>query len=197
MIKFLCVNRIRCAPLSVKWFKTWLKRIYWTPTLISVYVHGLYIRRRGGEFGTCTVIDRTYIPGNLRKLSIGDYSYISKDVVLALHSNIKIGSFVAINSGVKLLTGSHDVNDRDWKLISKSIVINDYAWLATGALILPGVEIGKGAVIGAGAVVRHNVPDYAVVIGNPGRVVGYRLERSFRYNPVSSIAYIEAWIGKS
>lgn len=54
------------------------------------------------------------------------------------------------------------------------IVIGDDAWIGTGSAILDGVTIGIGAVIGAGSVVTHDVPDYAIAVGNPARVVGSR-----------------------
>lgn len=55
-------------------------------------------------------------------------------------------------------------------------VIGNDVWIGHGALILPGVTIGNGAIIGAGAVVARDVPDYAIVAGNPARVIRYRFD---------------------
>jgi len=68
-----------------------------------------------------------------------------------LHDEVRIGSHVCINDGVVILTASHDVNDPHWRAVTKPVVIDDYAWIATGATILPGVRIGRGAVVGASA----------------------------------------------
>jgi acetyltransferase-like isoleucine patch superfamily enzyme len=55
-------------------------------------------------------------------------------------------------------------------------VIEDDVWVGARAIILPGVTIGHGSVIGAGAVVAKSVPPYSIVVGNPGRVVRSRLD---------------------
>jgi acetyltransferase-like isoleucine patch superfamily enzyme len=109
---------------------------------------------------------------------------------------ITIGSKVCINDGVQLLTASHDVRDRHWSMRAAPIVIGDYAWIATGAVILPGVRIGEGAVIGAGAVVTRDVPDRALAVGNPARVRRDARALELRYNPNRFVALFEAWLGR-
>jgi acetyltransferase-like isoleucine patch superfamily enzyme len=54
------------------------------------------------------------------------------------------------------------------------IVVEDHAWLGVGVIVLSGVRIGKGAVIGAGSVVNKDIPDYAIAVGNPARVIKMR-----------------------
>lgn len=87
---------------------------------------------------------------------------------------VEIGNNVVIASYCKLVAGTHDINSSDFKGQVKKITIKDRAWICTGALILPGITIGTGAVVGAGAVVTKDVPDYAVVVGNPARIIKYR-----------------------
>jgi len=60
-------------------------------------------------------------------------------------------------------------NDKD-----EDIVIEEDVWVACNVTILPGVTVGRGAIIGAGAVLRRSIPPYAIVLGNPGMVIGYR-----------------------
>ena len=60
----------------------------------------------------------------------------------------------------------------------KPIVIEDYVWIATGAMILPGVTVGEGAVVAAGSVVTKDVPPWTVVAGNPAREVKKRVLKS-------------------
>ena len=65
-------------------------------------------------------------------------------------NKIKIGSNVVVNSGVQFLTASHHLNDSSWRQYSKAIHVDDFAWVATNAVILPGVTIGRGAVVWRG-----------------------------------------------
>jgi acetyltransferase-like isoleucine patch superfamily enzyme len=132
---------------------------------------------------------------NLRRLTVGKGSYVAPTAELGLHAEIRIGSGVVINAGAKLLTGSHNTRSPLWELVSRPIVVGDHAWVAVNAMILPGVRIGRAAVVGAGAVVSRDVPDFAVVAGNPAREVGRRGPGPFRYWGSSSVAAFEAWLG--
>ena len=69
---------------------------------------------------------------------------------------------------------------RNSVLTLKPVVIKKDAWVGAGATILPGVTIGKHAVIGAASVVTHDVPDYAVAVGNPARVVKFLEKEKFK-----------------
>ncbi len=62
--------------------------------------------------------------------------------------------------------------------VGKDVFIDDYAWIGHNVIILPGVHIGKHAIIGAGAVVTKNVPDYAIAVGNPATVKRIRKHMS-------------------
>ena len=96
---------------------------------------------------------------------------------------IRIGSGVQIAPQCAFYSYDHGIAPgaliRDQPLQSKGpIIIEDDAWLGFGVIVLSGVRIGKGAVVGAGAVVTHDVPDGAVVVGSPARVVKMRSELS-------------------
>lgn len=149
---------------------------------------------RGAQIGDFTVFGRNSFNCSLRGLVIGDKSAIGSDISLMLHERITIGQRVVINSYVQLLTGSHSTKDPNWLMYAKPITIGDYAWIASGAIILPGVTIGKGAVIGAGAVVSKDVSEFSIVVGNPAKVVGERV-RDLSYSPVDFCAPFEAWLG--
>ena len=75
-----------------------------------------------------------------------------------------------------LCTGTHDFNDSSFQLITQKITIEDSAFVGARAMILPGVSIGKNAVVGAQAVVTKNVQENEIVAGNPARVIGNRTE---------------------
>ena len=107
-------------------------------------------------------------------LSIGEMSSIGSGAWVYALDKITIGKNVCIGEDVRLITGSHDVSSPHFDLVTKPITINDNVWVATGAIVLPGVTIGEGAVIGAGAVVTKDVEPWTVVGGNPAKFIKKR-----------------------
>lgn len=110
--------------------------------------------------------------------SIGRDVYIADDLLiveeLADRDNLTIGDRVSIAPRVTLVTSSHPNHSRirDFAPISAGpIVIEADAWLGTGCVILPGVRIGRGAVVGANSVVLRDVPALHVVGGQPARTI--------------------------
>lgn len=101
--------------------------------------------------------------------------------LLSFIEPIRIGAGVMIAANVALYSYDHgmapDLPIRKQPLCSKGpITIGDDAWIGTGAIVLSGVTIGEGAVVAAGAVVTRDVPENAIVAGNPARVIKYRSE---------------------
>jgi acetyltransferase-like isoleucine patch superfamily enzyme len=110
--------------------------------------------------------------------SIGEDVYIADDLIiveeLAERGNITIGNRVSIAPRVTLVTSSHPnhARTRGFAPVAQGpVIIEDDAWLGAGCVILPGVRIGRGAVIGANSVVSHDVPPLHVVAGQPARTV--------------------------
>lgn len=139
--------------------------------------------------GPITLGNRTWIgsdtllrTGQGGSISIGSLSSIGIRSELAAYvTDIIIGSHVMIASNCHFFSYDHGTDPgllmQEQKLRTKGhIVIEDDVWLGTGAIILSGVRIGKGAVVAAGAVVTRSVPDGAIVAGNPARVVKWRGE---------------------
>ena len=115
-----------------------------------------------------------------------------------LHNKIVIGSSVVVNDNVTILTGSHLVDDAFFGQVNMPVYIGDFAWICTGSIILPGCNIGEGAVVAAGSVVSRNVDAYSIVAGSPAKEIRKRSrEQQFRYKPNLLRACYEAWIGKS
>jgi maltose O-acetyltransferase len=118
--------------------------------------------------------------GTGENIEIGDNSGIG--INCSVQGAIRIGKDVMMGPEVIILTVNHKFDQLDtpmWKqghLAAKPVIIGDDVWIGTRAIILPGVHIGSGSIIGAGAVVTKNVPDYAIVGGNPAKVVKYRNE---------------------
>lgn len=109
------------------------------------------------------------------KISVGKHSIIGDQCILDGRSGIEIGENVNLSTGVWVWTLQHDHSSRSFGLDSKGkVVIGNRAWLGPRTIILPGVTIGEGAVIAAGAVVTKDVPPFALVGGVPGKIIGER-----------------------
>jgi acetyltransferase-like isoleucine patch superfamily enzyme len=113
------------------------------------------------------------------QLVIGDETWIGQQCFLHAAGGITIGSRVGIGPGVKLLTSVHGEAGRNVPIFNapvafKPVLIEDDADIGVGAIILPGVTIGKGAQVGAGSVVTQDVAPYHVVAGSPARFLRER-----------------------
>jgi acetyltransferase-like isoleucine patch superfamily enzyme len=104
-------------------------------------------------------------------LTIGRGSVINAGCRLDSRGEIRIGNKVSISQQVIILTADHDVDARDFAGRNRKVVIEDLVWIGTRAILLPGVTIGKGAIIAAGAVVNKNVQPFTVVGGVPAKLL--------------------------
>lgn len=193
---YLWRNREQPRIFSKRWLTVWGKRALNFTGLLSVTIRRLRYRIVGIKVGRLSTFGKLDLNGPASRLTIGERSFISTGVHLALHDRITIGNRVVINTGVQLLTGTHDTSDPLWHNFNKPIMINDYAWVAQSAIILPGVTIGRGAVVGAGAVVSKDVPAYSIVVGNPAKLIKKKRCTELDYSPVDLIACYEAWLGR-
>ena len=123
---------------------------------------------------------------NLYKCKIGEgtkidaFVYIEEGVEIGknckirpfvfIPSDVKIGNEVFISPGVIFTNDKYPKAQGEWEL--RGTIVEDEVSIGAGAVVLPGVRIGRGAMVGAGAVVTKDVPSNAVVVGNPARVVG-------------------------
>ena len=132
-------------------------------------LHGLLVfRRRVGIFGRFRV-------ANPRNVRIGKDCGVNEGVFILGHESIDIGDNVVLSAGCMLIDSGLALEDFATREspphVSRPIVIEDGAWIGAGAIILPGVRIGRKAVVGAGSVVTRDVPPGTVVAGNPARVI--------------------------
>jgi acetyltransferase-like isoleucine patch superfamily enzyme len=109
-----------------------------------------------------------------RSFAIGKNSVINGKCRLDNKSNITIGSNVSISQEVMILSADHDPNSPEFSSRENSVVIDDYVWIGTRAMIMPGVNIGRGAVVAAGAVVTKSIAPFEIVAGVPARVIKQR-----------------------
>jgi len=113
------------------------------------------------------------------RLEIGDETWIGQQCFFHAAGGLQIGRSVGIGPGVKVLTSQHGESPRsqaifDAPLELRPVRIEDGADIGVGAIIMPGVTVGRGAQVGAGAVVTRDVPAYAIVAGSPARVLRER-----------------------
>ena len=117
---------------------------------------------------------------------IGNNVVINKNTILDMRGNLAIGNNVDIAQGVNIWTAEHNVKSCMHEMITAPVIIEDYVWIASRATVLPGVTIGKGAVIAANSVVTKNVEPYSIVGGIPARRIGERnkeLDYELNYFP--------------
>lgn len=111
-------------------------------------------------------------------------SHFKSDSFIECRGGVKIGRYFHSGRGLTIFSSNHIYNNENYipyDVIDekKPVVIEDFVWCGANVTIMPGVTIGEGSIIGGGAVVAKDVPKYAVVVGNPAKVVKYRDVESF------------------
>lgn len=126
-------------------------------------------------------------------LIVGTGTYINGPLRVVGSAGAKIGKYCAIGSGVRIITSNHELSKPNLQVRfgqhyfgqnidqrKRETSIGNNVWIGDLAIILPGVQIGDGAVIGAGAVVTKNVEPFSIVVGNPAKLVRYRFGKQAR-----------------
>jgi len=149
--------------------------------------------RKGASIHETAEVGKVNIEGPKKLFTVGAFSFLGK-VKLALHEEIIVGNYTCINDGAVLLTGSHDIYDPLWRHKRAKIIIDDYVWIGTDAMILPGVHLGRGCVVGARAVVSKSVGEGEIVVGNPAKTLANKRLVEFKYNPCEFLASNQAWL---
>lgn len=114
-----------------------------------------------------------------KNITIGDDVSIAAFVHMWGHGGITIGNRVMIGShtAITSLTHNPEAEHMYFSKISKPVVIEDDVWIGSHAMIMPGVTIGKGTVIGAGAIVTSDIPPMVIAMGSPAKVIRPRRSR--------------------
>ena len=161
--------------------RNWFIRAAWYFTSALVFESAWFplnrfkawlLRRFGATVGTQVVIKPQVTIKYPWRLTIGDGCWIGQRAWLDNLAEIRLGNNVCLSQGAYLCTGSHDYASKSFDLITRPIVVENGAWIAAKAIVLPGCQVGANAIIGAGAVVRGNIEPGAIMIGNPAKAIG-------------------------
>lgn len=159
------------------WFSLFTFFLHW---FFIPQLRALFLRFSGAVIGTDVVImDATFF--NLyhygfKNLIVGDRCYIGDEVVMDLRGKIVLGDDVTISNRANIVTHinvgypGHPLQ-KYYPTKEETVVVKNGSYIATGAIVLPGVVIGEQSVVGAGAVVTKDVPAKAVVAGVPAKII--------------------------
>lgn len=117
-----------------------------------------------------------------KNITIGQDTVIGNNVFLDGREKITIGNHVDIASEVMIYNSEHDLENKDFLAKEEPVEIRDYCFIGPRVIILPGVTIGKGAVVAAGAVVTKDIPDFDIVGGVPAAKIGERKNQDLNYH---------------
>ncbi len=153
--------------------------LLWLPLRIGIRARQSLLPRILGGLGTNTEIQPGLRIGSPKKLFLGSNCHVAQDVFITAGGGVRIGDWVGIGPGAKIWSVNHRFQDPDIPFLlqgwdQKEVIVEDDVWIGANAFIMPGVHIGKGAIISASTVLLKSAPPYAVMAGNPGRVVGWR-----------------------
>jgi len=127
-----------------------------------------------GSFGRDAIIESPFYCIYGRHIHVGDHTYLNVLCTMVDCNEIRIGRHVMIGPGVHIYTAAHalqaEARIRGLET-ARPVTVEDNVWIGGRAVLLPGVTIGRNAVVGAGAVVTHDVESDVVVAGNPARVI--------------------------
>lgn len=141
----------------------------------------LYLRGWLADMGSQTGVQMGCRFLNGRKIHLGERNVINFGCLLdGRKFQIRTGHDVSIGPNATILTLGHDPQSPDMADRGGDVVIGDRVWIGYGALILPGIKLGEGSVVGAGAVVTKDVEPFTIVAGNPARKIGERI-RDLKY----------------
>ena len=138
--------------------------------------HAIYKRCFGVIIGEASVIYHGCEIRQPHDLRIGHHTSIGDRCILDARGGLTIGNSVNLSTGVWIWTADHDPQSRNFAARLSPVTIHDHAWLSCRSVILPGVTVGRGAVVAAGAVVAKDVADHTIVGGVPAKPIGRRRE---------------------
>lgn len=145
------------------------------------------LRRLGAKIAKNVSMFASVEIRNPRGLLISEGCSIGPKVLLDARKGLEIGKNVTIAYDAIIWTLHHDMNSADFRGYGGKTTIDEYAWICSRSILLPGIHIGKGAVVASGAVVTKDVEPYTIVGGVPAKPIGKRELIDFTYSPYFKI----------
>jgi len=158
-----------------------LMLLRWVGFIPSHLIRNVFYLMAGVKRGKGSAIHMWANFFNPRGVEIGQDTIIGDHCFLDGRDRLKIGNHVDIASEVLIYNSEHDLEDENFKAITAPVEIGDYVFIGPRAIILPGVRIGNGAVVAAGAVVTKNVEPFKIVGGVPAGEIGERKLKNPKY----------------
>lgn len=154
----------------VMWFPFWPLRWLWLKIFMKRLGKGTYVAR-------CVTLMRPW------NIEIGENCVINHGALLdGRGDSLQIGDCVDVAREAMIWSLTHSLSSPEHKSVRRATEIGDHCWICTRAIVNAGTRVGRGAVVGAGAVVSREVPEKAVMAGNPGKQIGER-DNPLTYRP--------------
>lgn len=147
----------------------------------SHHFRRFFYRLAGVKIGKGSVIHMWANFFDPRGVSVGEDTIVGDNVFLDGRAPLKIGSHVAISSQVLIYNSEHNIHSDNMSVVEEGVTIEDFVFIGPRAIILPGVTIGRGAVVAAGAVVTHDLAPGMVYGGVPAREIMPRKINEYHY----------------
>jgi acetyltransferase-like isoleucine patch superfamily enzyme len=164
--------------------RNYLAAVFYNSVVTYIPFHAIhqgYLRLFGATIGKDTAIMRGTNVLDIEYLTIGDRTTIGSRSLLDGRGGVAIGDDVAIASDTHIISVAHDVNHPDFLPVAIPIVIEDYVWIASRAMILAS-HIRRGAVVGGHALVNKDVGELEIVGGVPAKLIGKRNPDALQYS---------------
>lgn len=149
----------------------------------SKHLRRWMLKRGGAQIGKNVSMFASIDIRNPKGLIIEDGCSIGPKVLLDARRGIHLHKNVTLAYDAIIWTLHHEMNSPDFHVVGGPVEIDEYAWICSRSIVLPGVKIGKGAVVASGAVVTKDVDPYAIVGGIPAKKIGEREHLDFNYIP--------------
>jgi len=164
---------LRHRLLRASWNLAWALLASWTPPVMHPWrrallrLFGAKVHPTAGIYGSALI----WYPPNL---TMGPHSYLGPKSNCYCMAPISIGAYALTSQGAQLCAGTHDIDDPNFQLKTRPIIIGDHAWIAAEAFVGPGVTVGEGAVLGARGCAFRDLEPWTVYAGNPARLLRRR-----------------------